>query len=120
MKFDKKDWRCHKLSPNVISNNISQNLRLFITDAISNSEIKSARVKIFNYTRPTRDTASSETIYLDWTALTLTDDFYQVNFTITETLPVDTEVTARLVVEVTEEDDTKDFTNEINIKLRSN
>lgn len=119
MKFNKKDWRVHKLAPNVLVNNTSQTLRLFISDSISNSPIKSARVKIASFVRGDRTNVNgTETIHLDWTELTLVNDFYEADISLASTLPLGGDNETELFVEITEEDDSIDFTDRLKITIR--
>lgn len=117
MKFDKKEWRVHILSPNNFVSQSNQKLKFFIADTIANTAIQSARVKISTLIRPDRTSPTGgETIYLDWTPLTLVDNFYEadININVVITEPIITS----LKIEITEEDSTLDFANEIPITIR--
>lgn len=108
MKFNKVDWRVHKLSPDTLSGNDSQRLKLYIVDSVANTQIKSAKVKILGSTR------DGETIYLDWVDLILEGEFYYTDFTI---LNITKATQAKLLVEITDNDDKVDFTNELNVTI---
>ena len=119
MKFNKIDWRASKLSPDFISDNIQQKLRLYIADTISQSDITSARVKISKDGRGTNANPNgTETVYLDWTELTVVDGFYEATITITETLSNREVTKAELKVEVTDSEGNIDYTNPLLVDLR--